>query len=40
MVDLPQHNFLVALHSAVAEGGSAELELPERSKPLRPIDFT
>lgn len=40
VVDLPEQNFLLALHSAVAEVGGVELELPERSAPPRPLDFS
>lgn len=39
-VDLPKENFLLALHSAIAEVGGVELELPERTDPPAPVDFS
>lgn len=39
-VDLPEENFLLALHSAVSEVGGVDLPLAPRSDTARPVDLT
>lgn len=39
-VDLPEENFLLALHAAVSEIGGVELPLDQRTDPPRPMDLT
>lgn len=38
-VDLPQTNILLALRASVAEVGGAELSIPPRTDPPRPVDL-
>lgn len=38
-VDLPQTNILLALRESVAEVGGAELFIPPRTDPPRPVDL-
>ena len=38
-VNLPEHNFLVALHESMAEAGGVDLEIPERIHKPRPVDL-
>lgn len=39
-VNLPEQNFLLALHESLAEVGGVDLELPERVGPLDPVEFS
>ena len=39
-VNLPEQNFLLALHDSVAEVGGADLEMPERDGPPPPVEFS
>ncbi|MEA4944780.1 MAG: toxin-antitoxin system antitoxin subunit [Propionicimonas sp.] len=39
-VDLPEQNFLLALQAAVSEVGGVDLDLPERSEPPQPVEFS
>ena len=38
-VNLPERNFLVALHESIAEAGGIDLDLPERLDEPRPVDL-
>ncbi|MFT4215817.1 MAG: hypothetical protein QM619_01340 [Micropruina sp.] len=39
-VNRPEQNFLLALHASISEVGGVELELPERTEPPRPVEFS
>jgi len=39
-MNLPERNFLVALHESMAEAGGVDLELPERLDTPRPVDLS
>ncbi|GAA0353412.1 FitA-like ribbon-helix-helix domain-containing protein [Micropruina glycogenica] len=39
-VGLPEQNFLLALHTAMAEAGGVELELPPRTESARTVDLS
>lgn len=39
-VNLPDQNFLLALHESLAEVGGVDLELPERLGPPDPVEFS
>ena len=38
-VNLPEHNFLVALHESMAEVGGVDLDIPGRLDKPRPVDL-
>lgn len=39
-VDLPEQNFLLALHTAMSTAGGVELELPSRTDSARDVDLS
>lgn len=38
-VNLPDRNFLIALHESMAEAGGVDLNIPERIDEPRPVDL-
>jgi plasmid stability protein len=38
-VQLPEQNFLLALHESVAQAGGVSLEVPPRTDQPRPVDL-
>jgi antitoxin FitA len=39
-VNLPERNFLVALHESMVEAGGVDLDIPERIDQPRPVDLS
>lgn len=39
-VDLPEQNFLMALHASVSHAGGVDLEVPPRTDEPRPVDLS
>ncbi|HBX79687.1 MAG: toxin-antitoxin system antitoxin subunit [Propionibacteriaceae bacterium] len=39
-VDLPEQNFLMSLHTSMAEVGGVDLTIPARTDYPRPVDLT
>lgn len=39
-IDLPEQNFLLALHTSMSEVDGVELELPSRTDPPRAVDLS
>ncbi len=39
-VDLPEENFLLALHASFSKAGGPELQGPERTEPPRSVDLS
>jgi len=39
-VNVPEHNFLLSLHTSMAQAGGVELEVPARTDQPRPVDLS
>jgi len=39
-VNVPEHNFLLSLHTSMVQAGGVELEVPARTDQPRPVDLS
>ena len=39
-VNVPEHNFLISLHTSMVQAGGVELEVPARTDQPRPVDLS
>ena len=39
-VNVPEHNFLISLHTSMVQAGGVELKVPARTHQPRPVDLS